>query len=196
MMRKFHVTFSEKSITGNAGLVHLGRFAEKLGLSKSLRQKISIERGANAQHQVADIILILTMGVLVGVKHMSHLVILKADTAIRTLFGWKIFPDVTTFGRVFRLFTPRHCSELAEVESDMRRKVWNKKWFGKVTMDMDSTVRGVYGTQEGAAKGYNPKKKGQKAYHPLLNSLLKIVSVCTTGSVPEMPTQPMGVLNL
>ncbi len=168
MMRKFHVTFSEKSITGNAGLVHLGRFAEKLGLGKSLRQKISIERGANAQHQVADIILILTMGVLVGVKHMSHLVILKADTAIRTLFGWKIFPDVTTFGRVFRLFTPRHCSELAEVESDMRRKVWNKKWFGKVTMDMDSTVRGVYGTQEGAAKGYNPKKKGQKAYHPLL----------------------------
>ena len=33
---------------------------------------------------------------------------------------------------------------------------------------MDSTVRGVYGHQQGAEKGYNPKKKGQKSYHPLL----------------------------
>jgi len=35
-------------------------------------------------------------------------------------------------------------------------------------LDMDSTVRGVYGSQEGAEKGYNPEKKGQKSYHPLL----------------------------
>ena len=49
-----------------------------------------------------------------------------------------------------------------------RRKVWSKKFFGKITLDMDSTVRGVFGSQEGAAKGYNPKKRGQKSYHPLL----------------------------
>jgi len=34
MMRKYYVTFSEKNLTGNAGLVHLGRFAEKLGIQK------------------------------------------------------------------------------------------------------------------------------------------------------------------
>ena len=33
---------------------------------------------------------------------------------------------------------------------------------------MDSTVEGVFGSQEGAAIGYNPEKKGQKSYHPLL----------------------------
>jgi len=35
-------------------------------------------------------------------------------------------------------------------------------------MDFDSTVKGVFGSQEGARKGYNRKKKGQKSYHPLL----------------------------
>jgi hypothetical protein len=30
------------------------------------------------------------------------------------------------------------------------------------------TVIGVTGSQEGAEKGYNPMKKGQKSYHPLL----------------------------
>lgn len=37
-----------------------------------------------------------------------------------------------------------------------------------MTIDMDSTVQGVCGHQEGAQKGYNPHKKGQLAYHPLL----------------------------
>jgi hypothetical protein len=167
-MRRFHVEFSEKNLTGNAGLVHLGRFAEKLGLDKMLQQHISIQRGENATYSPADAILMLAMGVLAGAKHISQLVILRADTAIRRLFKWNDFPDGTTFGRIFRLFTPRHCKELSDVEAMARRKVWSKKFFGKITLDMDSTVRGVYGSQEGAAKGYNPKKRGQKSYHPLL----------------------------
>ena len=32
------VTFSEKKLTVNAGLLHLGRFAEKLGLGEMLRK--------------------------------------------------------------------------------------------------------------------------------------------------------------
>ena len=167
-MRRFHVQFSEKNLTGNAGLVHLGRFAEKLGLDKMLQQHISIQRSENATYSPADVILMLAMGVLAGAKHISHLAILRADTAIRSLFKWNDFPDGTTFGRIFRLFTPRHCKELSDVEAMARRKVWSKKFFGKITLDMDSTVRGVYGSQEGAAKGYNPKKRGQKSYHPLL----------------------------
>lgn len=54
------------------------------------------------------------------------------------------------------------------MEAMVRRKIWSKRFYGKITLDMDSTVRGVYGSQEGAAKGYNPKKRGQKSYHPLL----------------------------
>lgn len=167
-MRRFHVQFSEKNLTGNAGLVHLGRFAEKLGLSKMIQQHISIQRGDSAIYSPADVVMMLVMGVLAGAKHISHLAILRADTAIRHLFKWNDFPDDTTFGRIFRLFTPRHCKELSDVEAMARRKVWSKKFFGKITLDLDSTVRGVYGSQEGAAKGYNPKKRGQKSYHPLL----------------------------
>ena len=107
-------------------------------------------------------------GVLAGAKHLSHLVILKSDHALRALFRWENFPDFTTVSRIFKLFTPKHCKELSDAEAEARKKVWGKKWFGRVTLDMDSSVRGVYGNQEGAAKGYNPKKNGQKSYHPLL----------------------------
>jgi hypothetical protein len=32
MMKNVKVEFTEKNLTGNAGLVHVGRFAKKLGL--------------------------------------------------------------------------------------------------------------------------------------------------------------------
>jgi hypothetical protein len=156
MMRKYYVTFSEKNLTGNAGLVHLGRFAEKLGLVKMIERTLTIQRSANADYQVSDALLMLMMGVLAGIKHMAHTILVKNDDVLRALFRWDKFPDATTFGRIFRLFSPRHCVELAEVENAARRKVWSKKWFGKITLGMDSTVRGVYGSQEGAEKGYHP----------------------------------------
>ena len=104
----------------------------------------------------------LMIGVLGSVKHLSQMVILKGDTVIRKLFGWDAFPHHSTLGRVLKLFQPVHCQELSAAEDEARRKIWSKKWFERVILDLDSSVRGVYGSQEGAAKGYNPHKKGQK----------------------------------
>ncbi len=168
MMRVFHTKFSEKNLTGNAGLVNLGRFSEKIGLPKILADHLTIERGASAKYQVSDIVMMLMFGVLAGAKHMSHMAILRSDEVLRALFRWDKFPVSTSFGRIFKLFTQKHCKELSDAESVARNKVWSKKWFGRVTLDMDSSVRGVYGKQEGAAKGFNSKKKGQRSYHPLL----------------------------
>lgn len=167
-MKEVTVEFSEKDMTGNAGLVHVGRFVKKLNLKKILAKSIGIVRASNAVHQVSDVVIMLIMGVFAGAEHMNHMAILRTDTVIRSIFGWKDFPADSTFGTVFKLFDHRSCHELSEAEDIARRKVWKKKWYGRITMDFDSTVRGVYGSQEGAEVGYNPKKKGQKSYHPLL----------------------------
>ena len=36
------------------------------------------------------------------------------------------------------------------------------------TLNFDSSVLTRYGDQDGARKGYNPKKKGRSSHHPLL----------------------------
>ena len=36
------------------------------------------------------------------------------------------------------------------------------------TLDIDSSVITRYGEQEGAKKGYNPKKRGRKSHHPII----------------------------
>jgi hypothetical protein len=52
------VEFSDNKLTGNAGLVHLGRFAKKLGVQDILERRLSISRGKNATY---DVPLLLTM---------------------------------------------------------------------------------------------------------------------------------------
>ena len=166
-MKKFRVEFSENLLTGNAGLTHFGRFIKKLNLKKIIDNNICIPRGSNAEYQVSDVVIILIIGAIAGVKHMSQIAILRIDEVLRTLFNWDQFPADSTLGRIFKLFTQSSCNQLSEVENIIRRKVWGKKWFGRITLELDSSVRGVYGSQEGAEAGYNPKKKNQKSYHPL-----------------------------
>jgi hypothetical protein len=48
-----------------------------------------------------------------------------------------------------------------------------KKWFLSVTLDFDSFVIFVPGSQEGADKGFNPKSIRQKSYHPKTQVLSK-----------------------
>jgi len=166
-MKPFKIEFSEKNLTGNAGLTHFGRFIKKLNLAKILESQISINRAPNADYSISDIIIMLIIGITAGAKHMSHLAIIRTDLGIRKLFDWLKFPSDSTFCRIFSLFTQKECNQIAEVENIIRRKVWGKKWFGRVTLEFDSSVKTVYGKQEGANVGYNPKKKGQQSYHPL-----------------------------
>jgi len=167
-MKPVKSDFTEKNLTGNAGLKHIGKFIDTLDLPEILKKHISIERASNAKYQVADVVIMLILGVFAGATHMSHLApLLSADSVICAIFGWVDFPDDSTLGRIFKLFTQASCNEISEAENIARRKVWKKRWFGRVTLDFDSSVKGVFGSQEGAAVGYNPNKHGQKSYHPL-----------------------------
>ena len=99
-------------------------------------------------------------------------------TSILTLgAGWQRVPDETTLGRLFKEVRERHVSELETLNHVLRQRVWaraaqvgrsriglqTQKW-----LDADATVKTVFGRQEGAAKGYNPHKRGALSYHPLL----------------------------
>jgi len=79
-----------------------------------------------------------------------------------------------------------------------------KSKLEELTIDMDSTVSGVYASQEGSAKGYNPAKKGQRSYHNLLcfasdiklvlNSWFRDGSAYTSNGACAFMKQTLAVL--
>jgi hypothetical protein len=95
----------------------------------------------------------------------------------------------------------------------LRGQIWrlaNRAGVSKVGLnrvqwvDIDSTVDSVCGTQEGAAKGYNPKNKGALSYHPqwaflagskeILQAWFRTGSAYTSNGVVEFVKQLLAHL--
>ena len=107
------------------------------------------------------------MSVVAGARRFAHSSLLRADRALHTLLGMKRFPTDGTIrnlfkrftqGMVVRMYEPLWAWQLARLP----------KCEGGYSLDLDSTVFERYGQQEGARKGYNPKKHGRASHHPLL----------------------------
>ena len=60
--------------------------------------------------------------------------------------------------------------QLGRLEARLRQRVWdaaNVK-LTEVTLDTDTTVQTLYGSQMGGRVSYNPKNKGKRSYQPIL----------------------------
>ncbi len=160
------ITFTDKPVTAFGGLALFVAFAERLGLAKTLAATLPFtvtSPNATPPHQI---LLAFFAGVLAGARRFAQLAVLRADEPIRQLFGLRRFPSTATFTRFFRRFTAKTVTEtfgplfagcLARLPA--RRDGYS--------LDLDSSVFERYGTQEGALKGYNPKKRGRPSHHPL-----------------------------
>jgi hypothetical protein len=94
--------------------------------------------------------------------------VLKRDKVFHTVIGYEEYPGQSTFSRFLKAFSVKGAKEIGEKNSRMLLRVRNNfNGSAKLTLDLDSHVRTVYGNQQRAKVGYNPKKPGRKSYHPI-----------------------------
>lgn len=164
--------FSEKRLTSRAGLIPMARFVDKLGIQRMIDQMVTVVRGRNADYGLGMIFKALTLGVISGCRHLSDVVRLSMDEALMKTQGWESFPVLSSITRVLKRFELRNCIELEEIQKRVRQKVWDKKWFGRITLDLDSSSKSAYGHQEGVARGHNT----ERSHKPMLNPLFAFIA--------------------
>jgi hypothetical protein len=172
------VEATARGMTVNAGLVPVLRFMDALLLDKMISDMVSTpERAANAEYSFSDAVQMTVCAQIAGATALEHVSKICGDEIISRCAGWEKVPHATSLGRIIKSVRERNISELESLIAKLRDKVWKRMVrsgrklacaMTDMIIDMDSTVQGVYGRQEGAQKGYNPHKKGQLAYHPLL----------------------------
>jgi hypothetical protein len=85
------------------------------------------------------------------------------------LVGFDDYPHQSTFSRFLKLFTVPIAQQIGETNVSLLGKVRDGfKEHARLTLDLDSHVETVYGKQQRAKSGYNPRKPGRKSFHPLL----------------------------
>lgn len=165
--RKVVLVETKRAVTPYGGLSVFAEFLGRIGYRAAVVENMPIVLMSGNAISPAETFTAFLISVMAGARRFAHTGWLRADRALQSIVGIKRFPsDDTirnlfkrfTMGQVYRFFTP-----LWE---------WQIKRLPSVasgySLDMDSTVFERYGKQEGAVKGYNPRKPGRHSHHPLL----------------------------
>lgn len=100
-----------------------------------------------------------------GANRFLHTEVTRSDRALGHIFDWKKTPEQDAYKRYFGKFTQNTNQQAGHHFFSWFFQNLNINYF---TLDIDSPVLTRYGTQEGAKKGYNPKKKGRISQHPII----------------------------
>ena len=162
------VEFSGKNITPFGGVGIFGKFIRKLGIEQVLDKALKAN-GRKCQYSIGQKIVSIVYGFVCGLERPSDTEVLKRDKVFHELIEYENYPDQSTLSRFLKSCPVEKAKAIGDSGIRMLFKVRNdfKDWL-KLTLDLDSHVKTVYGNQQRAKVGYNPKKAGRKSYHPLL----------------------------
>ncbi len=163
--RNVRFSFTGKNLTHFGGFFLVQHFFQRLKLKRLLGRSIRFKQ-RNNRYGVSETVLALLYPIMVGLGRIDATGILKRNGVFRYLTGLKSYPDATTLRRFLLRFAQEGLSAFLRLHDSLRVRMLSGA--RKVILDLDTTVLTVYGRQEGARIGYNPKKRGRPSYHPLL----------------------------
>jgi hypothetical protein len=158
----------------HAGLTHYGgayffhEFLRVLQLRHFLARSLTYPR-RNNRYTLSQMILALAYPVVLGLDRLETASFLRSNGVFQYFTGLPSFPDPQTLRR-FLLQAPRtFWHQLHRVNDRLLQTfVHMPAHRSRLIFDLDSTVVTVFGHQEGAAVGYNPRYRGKRSYNPLL----------------------------
>jgi hypothetical protein len=166
--KKLILKFDGKNLTHFGGVYLLHLFFKQIQLRHQLYRKLIFTQ-RNNRYTIAEEMLALIYPISLGLGRIETTHLLKHNGAFQYLTGLPTYPNPTTLRRFLLRMAPLALSKLRRLHDRfLLSMILKPKPPAKVIFDLDSTVLTLYGKQEMARIGYNPKKWGRPSYHPLL----------------------------
>jgi hypothetical protein len=156
-----------RAVTPFGGLSVFIEFLRRIGFGEEVCRDLPVHLSSPNAIAPGETYTAFLMSVVAGARRFAHSSLLRADRALHTLLGMKRFPTDGTIRNLFKRFTQGMVVRMYEPLWAWQLARLPKR-EGGYSLDLDSTVFERYGQQEGARKGYNPKKHGRASHHPLL----------------------------
>jgi len=158
---------TERAVTPYGGLSVFVEYLRKIEYAETIRQFIPIQFTSPNAIDPAETFTAFLISVLSGARRFAHASLLRFDKALHCLVGIMRFPTDDTMRNLFKRFGQAKVSEFYASLTQWQIQRLPERSEG-YSLDLDSTVFERYGHQQGALKGYNPKKHGRPSHHPLL----------------------------
>ena len=173
--RRFHVEWDpHASVTPLGQLVFFSQFLATGGLYADWVRRCPLTFTSNNAPDLNDLLGTITLATLSGQHRYSHVTALRADTVNPPGLGMSKVCSEDSVRRAFKDADPVAC---AQWQNQSLRQSWLPALRQPWIMDMDVTIKPIYGHQEGAQIGYNPHKPGRPshAYHSFFIRNLRLV---------------------
>jgi hypothetical protein len=170
---KVKLTQTPRAVTPFGGLASFAGFLEQIGYGPQLQAHLPWQLTSPNAIPLTHTLTAFCIGVIIGARRFGHTEMARADRALHAMLGLERWPGADTVRGLFHRFSQ------ATIQS-----FWRPMWIwllglvrcpvGGFSLDLDSTVFQRAGNQQGAAKGYNPRRPGRKSHHPLLAVLAEV----------------------
>lgn len=166
--QNIQISFKNNVLTHFGGLYLLQQFFQKIKLRSSLARSIRFQQ-LNNRYTVSDSLMAILYPILLGLERIETNKLLQQNGVFQFLAGISTYPNPTTLRRFLQRFGSRGLNAFQSMHDRMRAHyLLTPDPVSSVIFDMDTTVLTVYGQQQRAKVGYNPKKRGRPSYQPLL----------------------------
>jgi len=140
-------------------------FLDKMGFEEELRSCGLPVQFSNRGYDPCQLIQGFLTALWCGASCYNDLEIYRRDAFFKDYHGWDKMAGQRAYVRYMNKFDQ---TTISSVFHHIGSWLFDKVSSDNITLDFDSTVLQMSGEQEGAAVGYNPKRKGRKSLHPIL----------------------------
>lgn len=202
--KNIEYSFTSSRLTMFSGLAPIYKFIDKIGLHDEFEKYFHTPLTNALKFKNSQLMLSVIAASMCGVSHLNNIAVFTNDILVKSLLGLPNGINKDVISTRFKSLGQAGARQLEMLNGKRLHRELKKINLEYMTLDADSTVKTVYGNQEGASVGYNPHKRGAKSYHPLLmflseskwvvNSWFRTGSSYTSNGIVEFLKQSSSYL--
>jgi hypothetical protein len=166
--KNVRIAFDHAGLTHYGGVLFFHEFARVLQLRRCFTRHLHYAR-RNQRYELSQMLLALIYPMILGLDRLETAALLQANGTFQYLTGLPSYPDPQSLRRFLLQAPPDFRQQLHRFNDRLLRQfIHQPEHRSRLILDLDSTVVTVFGRQEGAEVGYNPRYRGKRSYDPLL----------------------------
>jgi hypothetical protein len=166
--KNVQIACNHRGLTHYGGVFFFHEFTRVLQLRDFLARHVRYPR-RNQSYTLSQMSLALIYPILLGLGRIETASFLRCNGTFHYLTGLPDYPDPQTLRRFLSGAPPDFRHQLHRINDRLQQQFipWPEH-RSRLILDLDSTVVTVFGHQEEAEGGYNPRYRGKRSYNPLL----------------------------
>jgi len=166
--RNVQIAFNHGRLTHYGGVFFFHEFTRVLQLRDYLCRHLAYPR-PRYDYSLSQMLLALIYPIILGLDRLETAAFLQHNGTLQYLTGLGSYPDPQSLRRFLLQAPPDFREQLHRLNDRLLQQfIHRPEHRSRLILDLDSTVLTVFGRQEGAAVGYNPRYRGKRSYDPLL----------------------------